>query len=159
MGNSSKQNHDLRTLSKFKAILIARRYLMVMFLLLTLYVGYHGYTLVPFYLCGLLALLPSLLHNAFMKEEETRTSLVYVSKNLGYSNQKYKSLQVSFSLTQVLLFLWTIRYYTSPPKELWLKISPTILIISSLLIVTIGQYYYFHKFHDRLMRNEIDQIR
>lgn len=158
MGNSTKLRHDLHQICRYKALSTARRYLILMLLLLTLYVGYYGISLVPFYLCVMLAILPSLLLDAFQGSKEPSKTLTNVIHSLGYTKKRFQGLKVTFYLTLALLLLWFVRLLKQPLVEVWLKYSPAILIISSLLIYTIGQYYYFRRFHELLMSNRIDEI-
>lgn len=159
MNEPRNNRRDLKNLSRFKALKTARSITITMLLTLAVYTAYFGYTLIPFYLGALLALLPSFLLTAMPEESEPLNTCVHAARSLGYSKSRFQAMSFSFSLTLMLLLLWFTRFLKHPPVELWIKYSPAILIISALLIYTIGQYYYFHLFHQYMMNNQIKKIK
>lgn len=158
MRNLIKNNHDLFLLCNYKALLITRNYLLSCFILITFYFGYYRITLIPFYLLILLVILPSLLQNAFKEKTEVADYFPQLSTRMGYSAKKQKSLRAVFYLILVMLFLWYHRWQALSNIATWNKILPTILIISSLIIYTIGQYYYFVRFHKAMMNHSIENL-
>ena len=159
MSNSLNFSAQLKKLSKYRALVTARRFLLFALLALTLYVGYLGVSLVPFYLSVMLALLPNLLKGVFRANKSTEVLLPIVERRLDYSKEKHLSTLFSFYLTIVLLMLWAFRFQTFEQIIPIIKYTPTILIISALGIYTIGQYYYFMKFHRSMMNNDIKNIK
>ena len=159
MSDSINYKRDLKNLSKFKALKTARYSTMAMLLVAAVYTAYYGYTLVPFYLGVLLTLLPSLLLTALQEEKEQPNTCAHAARNLGYSKKRHQTMSFSFSLTVLLILLWLFRYLKYPPVELWMKYSPAIIIISALLIYTIGQCYYFRLYDQYMMNNQINKIK
>ena len=150
---------ELRKYSRYKSLLIARNFLLTCLLLLTAYTGYYGTSLVPFYLLALLSVLPSLLKFSWVRPVSVTPSLYTVCQNIGYSYKRHLTTAISFYFTLALLALWNVRLSFVTAMQTWLTIIPVILIISSLIIYTIGQYYYFIRYESLIMQNELDRIR
>jgi len=158
MNTSTNYKRDLKNLAKFKALKTARYSTLAMLLVVAVYTAYFGLSLVPFYLGAMLIFLPSLLRTAIHEKKEPLNTFTHAAKSLGYSKIRFQTMSFSFSLTLMLLLLWMIRLIKHPPVELWLKYSPAIIIISALVIYTIGQYYYFRLFHQAMMNNQVNKV-
>lgn len=153
-----KRNFELFKLCNYSALLTACNYLIATLILSAFYFGYYGITIIPFYLTLLLVLLPHVLKGLCPDCNSSGNQLTYLRGRLKYSSKKHNSYKISFYLIVALLLLWHLRWTTLPQIGLWMRRIPTILIISSLLIYTIGQYYYFLKFHKALMSNSLESI-
>lgn len=158
MRNLIKNNYDLFLLCNYKALLTVRNYLLSCFTIMSFYFGYYRITLIPFYLLILLVILPSLLHNAFKENTKVADYFPQLSTRMGYCAKKQKSLRSVFYLILVMLFLWYLRWQTLSNIATWNRLLPSILIISSLVIYTIGQYYYFVRFHKAMMEHSIENL-
>ena len=153
-----KRNLELFKLCNYKALLTACNYLIAALFLSAFYFGYYGITTIPFNLTLLLALLPHVLKGLCPGRDSSGNQLTYLRARFRYTSKKHLSYRLSFYLILALLLLWHLRWTTLPQIGLWMRRIPTILIISSLLIYTIGQYYYFLKFHKALMSNSLESI-
>ena len=158
MSTACNYKNVLTQLCKYKSLKTTFVFLKSSLLILAFYMGYYQLSLIPFYLLILASILPSLLCEALNRKDPSLPMLVYVGKQIGYSNSKYRTSLFTFYLTLILLLLWYLRFLNTNRMSKYLQIIPPILIISSLLINTIGQYYYFTKFDKHLNNNEHEQI-
>ena len=158
MYKSNPLDTELFLFSKYKAAHIARNYLLITLSILGLIYIYKGYSTTPIYIVVLLFFVPLIMSTKNKQLKEPKFQLSYIKYKLDYSKQHSINLRVHHLVATLLLYVWWVHLLHTSPSVLKRSV-PLILIISDLLIITIGRYYYFFKFRSYLLLNKADQIK
>lgn len=130
--------------------------LAIVFLALAL-TGYR--TATPIYILLTMAVLPSIAETLFYskhkEKRENNLSFPLFSKKYHYSHCKFSAMKTAYLLLFVLFAAWHISYTGHTTVPAFIRIVPTILAATSLLLrilATLGFRLYFRLFPVEAMR-------
>jgi len=160
--------NEIRAISGYRALIISKFFLSVSLILSTLYIGFFGYQISPFYIFLVLNLLPPILSYALkdyvkryqfklLKQiaEDTPFHLSTLKKKYHYSRLGYVTNSISFLFSLVFLFLWQYNCSTTPNTISTILYQPTFFILTSILIRFTGIIFYRIKLPIDLVNNRV----
>lgn len=157
---------EIRQIAKYHALIISRYYMTVCLAISFLLLAFVGFTESALYILLILNLMPSILsyilHDASTKRNSkfllslvSDDSFIFTSlkRKYHYSNLKYITNQVSFTVTLLLLLLWQYNYITKGGIQSNFTYLPTVILVSSVALRILCTLIYLWKLPNDLKNN------
>lgn len=159
--------NEIRTLSKYRSLILSKYYLSITLGLISLYLGVMRYSASSLYILLVLISLPSIL--TYMLSDLAKKSkyvfitkfnqdspflLSYLKRKYRYTKTKYIANSISYFITLILLCLWYINYSSSKYMQPYLIKIPIYIMVSAILFRLLVIFFYQHKLHYDLINNK-----
>jgi hypothetical protein len=162
-------NNEIKTISKYRALMIGKYYMTLCLILSFFILGYQNYTDIPVYILLFLYILPPVLSFAlrdYIKRYNikilqnisniTPFILSTLKKKYCYSRVNNISNSISFFIALILLSLWQYNYYNISDRiSIFCLYSPAIILVSSVLIRYSSIIFYYFKLSYDLKNNKV----
>ena len=168
MTKSTIMKHEIWKVSNYRTLIFTTYYMSFYLIICTLYNGYMGYALSPFYILILLHIMPPILSHIIINISAQSNSIWFknplknnpflltsLQRKYNFNKQDYIIRSFNFYFILFLIILWQINYRSSTLFYQWYSFAPGVLLGSLVLLRILGTLIYYVKIHYTLTHNKL----
>lgn len=144
MSEKNKLSMEIFLIASYCGLMKSKYILLVVFVIISFFNMYLGYTPTSIYILMVLVFLPYIITQVLQNRrvEEGTLTLSSYAKKYHYSKIVSIANNLTYTLVILLILLWILNFKTYPHKHLWFSKVPSAMMIigiSSRILITI--YY------------------
>lgn len=165
---ASIMKKEIRAVAHYRALLISKWYLSFLLLIVGLYLGIKRFPISPLYILLFLNALPPIFsfaakdygsksQNRILQDIITDKPFLLGTfiKKYKYSKLHYVSNSASYLISLILISLWQYNYNQQYYIPTFLKMTPIIILVTSITLRMLGIIYYRWKFPYDIAHNRL----